>query len=125
MTENRISGIIVSKAIEIHSKLGPGLLESVYHKVLVHELRKAGLAVESETVIPVVYDGIEFEFGFRADIIVEKKVIIEVKSVENIQPVHKKQLLTYLKTTGLKLGLLLNFNTALLKEGIVRVANGV
>ncbi|MBI4979685.1 MAG: GxxExxY protein [Spirochaetes bacterium] len=123
--ESRIADKALDCAFKVHRTLGPGLLESVYHKVLLHELRRAGLAVESEVVIPVVYDGIAFEFGFRADIIVEKKVIIEIKSVETVLPVHKKQLLTYLKITGLKLGLLLNFNTALLKEGIVRLANGL
>ncbi len=125
MHHNEISGIIIQKAIEIHQSLGPGLLESVYQRVLTHELIACGLQAEPEVIIPVVYNGLVFECGFRADIIVEQKVIIEVKSVEIVQAVHKKQLLTYLKLSNLKLGLLLNFNTALLKDGIVRIANNL
>ncbi|MEK6794462.1 MAG: GxxExxY protein [Spirochaetota bacterium] len=123
--ENEISNQIIGCALKAHRHLGPGLPESVYQNILAHELRESGLSVETEIVVPVNYGGKVFEFGFRADIIVEKMVIIEVKSVETVQAVHKKQLLTYLKLTNLKLGLLLNFNTVLLKDGIVRIVNGL
>jgi GxxExxY protein len=110
VTENEISKIIVDVAYKVHSKLGPGLLESVYEEILYFEFLKLGLKVQRQTVVPVIWDNIKMELGFRADLIVENKVIIELKSVENIVPVHPKQLLTYLKITGLKLGLLINFN---------------
>ncbi len=125
MNENEISKIIVEKALKIHKALGPGLLESVYHGALVYELGKAGLEIESEKDIPVVYKEVYFEKGFRADIIANKKVIIEIKSVRKLEDVHFKQLLTYLKLTGLKLGLLINFNEPLLKNGLKRVINGI
>ncbi|MEK6795418.1 MAG: GxxExxY protein [Spirochaetota bacterium] len=125
MNHNEISGIIIQKATTIHQSLGPGLLESVYKNILIHELLACGLHAEPEVMIPVNYGGKVFEFGFRADIIVENKIIIEVKSVENVQAMHMKQLLTYLKLTKLRLGLLLNFNTVLLKDGIIRIVNGL
>lgn len=125
MTENEIAKQIVDAAYKAHTELGPGLLESVYETVLAYELKKRGLAVERQKPVPVKYDSITFDEGFRADLIVEKKIIIELKSVEAIAPVHKKQLLTYLKLTGTKLGLLINFNEALIKNGITRVVNGL
>ncbi len=125
MTENEISKIIVDRALMIHRRLGPGLLESVYEKILSYELIKAGLKVEQQKGIPVVWNDEKLEFGFRADIIVENKVIIEIKSVELIAPVHPKQLLTYLKLTGIKLGLLINFNEVLIKNGITRIVNNL
>jgi len=123
MTENEISKIIVNTAYDIHVRLGPGLLESVYEEILFYELTKQGLKVERQKAIPVIWDDLKMEIGFRADIIVEGKVIVELKSVEAITPVHPKQLLTYLKISGLKLGLLINFNEKLIKDGITRIVN--
>jgi GxxExxY protein len=108
MTENEIAKIIVDAAYKVHNELGPGLLESVYEIVLAHELSKRGLKVERQVPIPIEYDGLRFQEGFRADMIVDKKIIIELKSVETIQRVHKKQLLTYLRLTDKKLGLLIH-----------------
>jgi len=125
MNENDISKIIVDCCFKVHKELGPGLLESVYEEVLSYELIKCGLKIEWQKGIPVFYDDLKMELGFRADIIVENKVIIELKSIETIAPVHTKQLLTYLKLTGLKLGLLINFNEALLKDGIKRIVNNL
>ena len=125
MTENEIAKIIVDAAYQIHVRLGPGLLESVYETVLAYELKKRGLNVVRQVPVPVIYDDLEFEEGFRADLIVEDRVIIELKSVESIQPVHKKQLLTYLRLTDRRLGLLINFGEALIKDGISRIANGL
>jgi GxxExxY protein len=125
MTENEIAKIVVDIALKLHVALGPGLLESVYLAVFAHELRKCGLKVEVEKPIPVVYESVKLEIGFRADLVVEDKVIIELKSVEAISDVHKKQLLTYLKLTGLKLGLLINFGQEVLKENIKRIVNGL
>lgn len=125
MNENEISKILVDCCFKVHTELGPGLLESVYEEVLSYELIKRGLNLERQKGIPVIYDQIKMELGFRADIIVENKVIIELKSIEAIAPVHTKQLLTYLKLTGLKLGLLVNFNEALIKDGIKRIVNNL
>ena len=125
MTENEISKIIVNTAYDIHFQLGPGLLESVYEEIMFFELTKQGLNVERQKAIPVVWDELKMGLGFRADLIVENKVIIELKSVEQIAPVHPKQLLTYLKITGLKLGLLINFNEKLIKDGITRIVNNL
>ncbi|MFA4921552.1 MAG: GxxExxY protein [Candidatus Neomarinimicrobiota bacterium] len=125
MDENDISRIIVDCAYHIHRELGPGLLESVYEKVLLYELEKKDLKIDNQVVIPVRYHEIVLELGFRADLIIENKIIIELKSVEEILPVHKKQLLTYLKLTGLKLGLLINFNSNLIKDGITRIVNNL
>ena len=124
MTENEIGTIIIDAAISIHRKLGPGLLETVYEAILARELEKRGLKVERQKPVPIELDGMKFEEGFRADIIVENKVILELKSIEKINPAHKKQVLTYLKLTGLKLGYLLNFGEALMKDGITRILNG-
>ena len=123
MTENDISKIVVNTSYNIHRKLGPGLLESVYEEILFYELIKNGLKVKRQKAIPVIWEDIKMELGFRADLMVENKVIIELKSVETIAPVHPKQLLTYLKLTGLKLGLLINFNEKLIKDGIIRIVN--
>ena len=125
MTENEISKIIVDISYKIHNELGAGLFESVYEEILYYELTKSGLKVLRQKAIPVYWKGIKMDIGFRADLIVEDKVIIEIKSVENILPVHKKQLLTYLKLTDIKLGLLINFNANLIKDGITRIVNNL
>ena len=125
MTENEIAKVIVDTAFHIHVKLGPGLLESVYQAILVYELRKRGLHVDDEIEVPVAWEEVRLEVGFRADLIVERAVIVELKSVESVAAAHKKQLLTYLRLTGCRLGLLINFGSALLKDGITRVANGL
>ncbi len=125
MSENEISRIIVDIAYKIHIKLGPGLLESVYEAIMCHELIKRGLKVERQKPIPVVWDEIFLDIGFRSDLIVEDKVIVELKSVETLSKVHSKQILTYLKITNMKLGLLINFNEALIRNGIHRIVNGL
>ena len=125
MSENELSKIIVDCCYRIHVELGPGLFESVYEHILFHELVKENLSVTSQQAIPVVWDDMKMDQGFRADLIVEKKVLIEIKSVEAIAPVHQKQVLTYLKLTGLKLGLLVNFNEDRIKSGITRIVNGL
>ncbi len=125
MTENPLSYRIINAAYKVHTQLGPGLLESAYEFALCHELRKSGLSVERQKALPMYYDGIRLNVGFRTDLIVEGLVIIEIKSVEMLAGVHYKQLLTYLKLSGLKLGLLINFNQALLKTGISRVVNNL
>jgi GxxExxY protein len=125
LTENEIARQIVDAAYKIHTKFGPGLLESAYEALLVYELRKRGLRVETQKPIPIIYEGVTLEVGFRADMIVEDKVIVELKSVEEIAPVHKKQLLTYLRLADKRLGLLINFGEKLIKEGITRVVNGL
>lgn len=124
MNENEIGKILVDSAVNVHIGLGPGLLETVYEVVLAHELEQRGLSVSRQVPIPITYNGISFIEGFRADIIVENKVIIELKSVESINKVHKKQVLTYLKLTDYKLGYLLNFGDVLMKDGIFRIING-
>jgi len=125
MTENEIGKIIVECAIQIHKELGPGLFENVYEAILAHELAQLGLQVERQIPIAIAYHGITFDEGFRADLIVEGKVIVELKSVEAVSKAHKKQVLTYLKLTGMKLGYLLNFGEALMKDGISRILNGI
>jgi GxxExxY protein len=125
MTENELATIAVDVAYQIHTRLGPGLLESVYHAIMVHELRKRGLFVEFEKPIPVVWDDVRLEVGFRADIIVERKLILELKSVEQVARVHKKQVLTHMRLTNCKLGLLINFGTELIKDGITRVVDNL
>ncbi|MEK6744947.1 MAG: GxxExxY protein [Nitrospirota bacterium] len=125
MTENEIAKIVVDLCIKIHRSLGPGLLESVYEAALVYELKKLGIKASNQVDVPLVYDEINMDVGFRADVIVDDKVIVEIKSIENVIPVHKKQLLTYLKLSGRKLGLLANFNVELMKDGITRIANGL
>ena len=123
MDENEISGVIVDLAIRIHKTLEPGLLESVYHRILAYELRKASLDVRTEVPIPVEWDGHVIDESFRADIIVNGKVLLELKSVEKNQPVHRKQTLTYIKLANLQLDLLINFGAALLKDGLYRLVD--
>ena len=125
MHENELAAKVMDAAFLIHRELGPGLLESVYETVLIKLLTDNGLSVERQVAVPIIFQGISFDEGFRADLIVESKLIIELKSVERLQPVHSKQLLTYLRLTGCKLGLLINFGEKLLKDGIKRVANGM
>ena len=124
MDENALAKCIVDAAYHIHVKLGPGLLESVYHRILKYELEKRGLEVEKEVGVSFTYDGLTFDEGFRADLIVNRKVIVEIKSVEQTHPVHKKQLLTYLKLTTLEPGLSINFGAATIEEGVTRIVNG-
>jgi GxxExxY protein len=123
LTENEIAKAVVAAAFTVHVKLGPGLLESVYEAVLVYELRRRGLRAERQVALPVVYESLRFDEGFRADLVVEDAVILELKSVEALAPVHKKQLLTYLRLTDKRLGLLINFGAPLIRDGIVRVVN--
>lgn len=124
MNENEIGKIIVDTAVAVHKELGPGLFETVYEVILASELKKRGLSVNRQVSIPIEYHGIKFDEGFRADILIENKVIIELKSIESINKAHKKQVLTYLRLTGCKLGYLLNFGEALMKDGISRIING-
>jgi len=123
MHENEVAKIIVDVAYQIHTKLGPGLLESVYEAVMMYELRKRGLHVENQVPIPVVWDGVRLEVGFRADLVVEHCVIVELKSIEAVAPVHKKVVLTYLRLADKRLGLLINFGVELIKNGITRLVN--
>ena len=125
MTENDIAEIIVDACFKIHTTLGPGLLESVYESVLAYELQKRGLSVVRQLALPVVYEGNVLDEGFRIDLMVENLVIVELKSVETVVPVHKKQLNTYLRLSGKRLGLLVNFGSNLIKDGITRIANGM
>ena len=123
MTENEIAKVVVDAAFKVHTSLGPGLLETVYEIVLAHELKKRGLKVGRQIGIPIRYESLMFEEGFRADLIVEDKLIVELKAVEAVARVHKKQLLTYLRLTDKRLGLLINFGEELIKDGISRVVN--
>ena len=125
VTENEIAKEVVDAAYRVHTKLGPGLFESVYEVTLAYELRKRGLQVVRQEPIAVEYDSIRFDEGFRADVIVEDKVILELKSVENVSRSHKKQLLTYLRLADKRLGLLINFGGELIKDGITRIVNGL
>ncbi|MBB6326887.1 GxxExxY protein [Algoriphagus iocasae] len=123
MIENEISYKIRGAIFKVYNSLGPGLLESTYEVALAHELLKDNLIVRRQVGLPLVYDNIKMEVGYRIDLIVEEKVIIEIKSVENLMDVHHKQVLTYLKLSGLKLGILVNFNTVDIKDGIIRKVN--
>jgi GxxExxY protein len=123
MKENEISGLAVDLCVRIHKKYGPGLFESVYEEILCYGLMKTGVSFQRQHPIPLVHETIKLEAGFRADLIIEKKVIIELKAIELIGEVHFKQVLTYLKLTNPKLGLLINFNVALMKDGIHRIVN--
>jgi GxxExxY protein len=125
MNENEVAKQIVDAAFLVHTTLGPGLLESAYRRVMEYELRKRGFQVEQEYPVPVIYDGVIFDEAFKADLMVENLVIVELKSVETIAKVHKKQLLTYLKIADKRLGLLINFNERLIKDGITRIANSL
>jgi len=125
MTENELSRIVFDSALKVHQNLGPGLLESAYEECLYYELKKTGLDVQKQKALPLVYEEVKLDVGYRIDIIIENKLIIEVKSVEAINDVHFAQLLTYLKLTDCKLGLLINFNVTLIKNGIKRVVNNL
>ncbi|MEI6082002.1 MAG: GxxExxY protein [Verrucomicrobiota bacterium] len=125
MNENEIGTKVLEAAITVHRELGPGLLESVYEVTLARELSDLGLNVERQFQVPIIYKNIRFEEGFRADIIVENQVLLELKSVETVTQAHKKKVQTYLKLTGLKLGYLLNFGESVLKNGITRCVNGL
>lgn len=125
LNENQITAQILNVAFELHTKLGPGLLESAYEIILAHELRSRGFRIERQKPIPIIYNGVQLEEAFRADLCVEGKVIVELKSLESLLPVHGKQLLTQLRLSGLKLGLLINFGEVHLKNGIKRVVNGL
>ena len=125
MTENEIGKIVVDAAVKVHKALGPGLLETVYEIVLAHELSKRGLRVDRQVPVPIEFEGVRFDEGFRADLVVEEKVILELKSVEKVTAAHKKQIQTYLRLTANKLGFLLNFGEALMKHGITRAVNNL
>jgi GxxExxY protein len=125
MTENEIATIVVDACFRVHTALGPGLLESVYENILAYELKERGRTIAQQVPIPVVYNVLKFEQAFYADIIVDQCVILELKSVEKTVPVHKKQLLTYLRLADLRLGLLINFGSLLIGEGITRIVNGL
>jgi GxxExxY protein len=123
MVEDEIGREVVDCAVRVHRELGHGLLESVYEAVLAHELRKRGMEVDRQVVIPLEYQGLKFEEGFRADLVVERKVVVEIKCAEKVSYAHRKQLLTYLRLADLRLGYLLNFGEALMKDGIVRTVH--
>ena len=125
MNENEISKIIVQTSIELHKMLGPGLLESVYENSLAYDLREKDLIVDQQVPMPLIYKEVKFDVCYRMDLVVNKKVVIEIKSVELLAPVHYSQLLTYLKLSSLKLCLLINFNVSLLKDGIHRLVNNL
>jgi GxxExxY protein len=125
VTENEIGRVVVDAALAVHKELGPGLLESVYEAALAYELEYRGLRVSRQVSIPVHYRTLRFEEGYRADLVVEEKVIVEIKSVESLHHAHKKQVLTYLKLSAMRLGFLLNFGEALIKNGITRIVNGL
>ena len=125
MSENELAKIVVSVAYDIHSRLGPGLFESVYETIMEYELvNKYNLQIVRQSAIPVVWDNTKMELGFRADLVIENKIIVELKSIESLAPVHYKQVLTYLKLSGIKLGFVINFNEELIKNGIKRIING-
>lgn len=123
LQENDITGQVIDAAIAVHRALGPGLLESVYEVVLAHEIRKRGLRCERQRPVPICYEGIRFEEGFCIDLLIEEKVIVELKSIEQIAPVHKKQVLTYLRLADKRVGLLINFGEEYVKDGISRIVN--
>ena len=124
MTENQISRKVLDAAYRVHSELGPGLLESAYQECLFYELRQSGIIVKKEVPLPLVYEDVKLEVGYRVDLLIEEKFLVEIKSVEKLNDVHLAQILTYLKLSNFKLGLLINFNVARLKHGIKRVING-
>jgi GxxExxY protein len=125
MSENELSRIVFDCALKVHQTLGPGLLESAYEECLFYELKKSGLAIEKQKPLPLVYEEVKLDIGYRLDILVENKLILEIKSVDILNEVHFAQLLTYLKLTNCKLGLLINFNVALIKNGIRRIVNNL
>lgn len=123
MDSNKLSNKIIGAAIEVHKTLGPGLLESAYEQCLCHELSLRGISFERQKELPVVYKGLKLDCGYRLDVVVEDAIILELKSCDNIEPIHKAQLLTYLKLSGKSLGLLLNFNMPTMRDGIIRIVN--
>ena len=125
MTENELSKIVFNCALKVHQNLGPGLLESAYEECLFYELMKTGLDIQKQKVLPLVYEDVNLDIGYRIDIIIENKLILEIKSVEALNDIHFAQLLTYLKLTNCKLGMLINFNVLLIKNGIKRVVNNL
>lgn len=125
MTENELSKLVFDSALKVHRVLGPGLLESAYEECLYYELKKSGLDVVKQKPLPLIYEEVKLDIGYRVDIIVENKLILEIKSVEALNDIHFAQLLTYLKLTNCKLGLLINFNVVLIKDGIKRIANNL
>ncbi len=125
MTENELSKIVVNCAYKVHKSLGPGLLESAYEECLFYELNKTDLKIEKQKALPLIYEEVKLEIGYRINLIIENKLIVEIKSVESLNDVHFAQLLTYLKLTDSRLGLLINFNVVLIKNGIKRIANNL
>jgi GxxExxY protein len=125
LEEDRIAKEVVDAAVKLHQQFGPGVYESVYEPLMVYELEKRGFDVRNQIAAPLVYDGIKFDVGFTMDVVVSERVILELKSIERLQPTHFKQLLTYLRLTGLRLGLLINFGEAVLKNGIHRIVNNL
>jgi GxxExxY protein len=121
---NEVTGAVIGAAMKVHSALGPGLLESAYHACLLHELTQRGMSVRSELPLPVRYDGLEIDAGYRVDLLVDEQVVVELKAVDALLPIHRAQLLTYLKLSGKRLGLLLNFNVEHLRDGVKRLING-
>ncbi|MGG9970650.1 GxxExxY protein [Ferruginibacter sp. SUN002] len=124
MTENELSKIVFECGLKVHRNLGPGLLESAYEECLFHELKKTGVYTEKQKGLPLVYEEVKLDIGYRIDLILENKLIVEIKSVETLNDIHIAQLLTYLKLSGCKLGLLINFNSVLFKDGVKRIING-
>lgn len=124
MTENQLSGKIISAAIKVHKAPGPGLLESAYRECLFYELNKQGFIIEKEKALPIYYDSVQQDVGYRIDLLIEKRIIVEIKSVESFKDIHLAQILTYLKLSDLHLGLFINFNVIFLRQGIKRVVNG-
>ena len=125
MSENEVGDVILGATMKVHSALGPGLLESAYEACLVHELGKRGMDVKRQVALPLIYDGIKLDAGYRLDLLINDRIILELKSVEMFLPIHMAQLLSYLKLSGLKLGYLLNFNVVHMRDGIKRIANGL
>ena len=125
MTENELATVVVDVGYRIHRQLGPGLLESVYEAIMMYELAKRGVKAQQQVAVPVAWESVCLDVGFRADVIVEGKLLVELKSVEELNPVHKKQVLTYLRMTDMKLGLLMNFGEELFKDGVSRIVNGL
>ena len=125
MEINEITGQVLDAAIKVHQTLGPGLLESAYEACLIYELRKRGLNVAAQVPLPIIYEEVRLEAGYRLDLVVQDSVVVEIKSVEAILPIHKAQLLSYLKLSGYKVGLLVNFNVELLKQGVTRLVNNL
>ena len=125
MKENEIATAVVEAAYKLHTGLGPGIFETVYEVTLAHELRKRGYRVERQVPVPIIWDGLKFDEGFRADLIIDDCVLVELKSIQALEPVHSKQVLTYLRLTNKRLGLLINFGESRIKDGIKRVVNGL